>query len=179
MLLAASFDSFDGQDKQGWTLLHRAAAYGNGQDVKSLVKYSYSSLRTQTTGLSWTPIFFAVQFGNLLTFNELKQHYQDLLIVTDVRKWTLLHIAVNAKQFEMIRLLISLGADPHARSIATQYRVSEDLKDISVTPGDIARLRGKEVLASYTNFLRRAGHDVEIVANEKGEGGDMFWHASG
>jgi ankyrin repeat protein len=130
-----------------------------------------------TIKASWPPIFCAVQFGNVSTFNELRKHHSDLLTMRDVREWTLLHVAVNAKQLEIIQLLISLGADPHARSLTTEFLVPDDIKGLSVTPGDIARLRGPLVLSTYTNALRANGHDLEVVVDEMDNSDDIFWPA--
>ena len=76
--------------------MHRATAYGNADDIKSLIK-KHASLDLRTIKLSWTPIFVVVQFGNVSTFNMLRKYCPDFLFITDVRKWTLLHVAVNAK----------------------------------------------------------------------------------
>jgi hypothetical protein len=118
-----------------------------------------------------------VQFGNLSTINELRKHHPDFLIMRDVRKWTLLHVAVNAKRLEVIQLLISLGADPHAQSLSAEFLVPDDIKGLSVTPGDIAWLRGPLVLSTYTNALRANGYDLEVVADEMDNSDDIFWPA--
>jgi len=123
--------------------MHRAAAFGNAEDIRNLISL-HAPFTLRTRNLSWTPIFVAAQFGNLATFNELKKHYPDLLSLTDVRQWTLLHIAINAKPIELIQLLVSRGADPHSCSRATKFLVPDDLKEVSVKPGDIATLRGKK-----------------------------------
>jgi hypothetical protein len=52
----------------------------------------------------------------------------------------LLNVAVDDGELEMIQLLISFGADPHARSNATKLFVPRDLERLSVAPGEIARL---------------------------------------
>jgi ankyrin repeat protein len=156
--------------------MHRAAAFGHSGDIVALVNL-HAPLDLMTIKASWPPIFCAVQFGNVSTFNELRKHHSDLLTMRDVREWTLLHVAVNAKQLEIIQLLISLGADPHARSLTTEFLVPDDIKGLSVTPGDIARLRGPLVLSTYTNALRANGHDLEVVADEIDNSDDIFWSA--
>jgi ankyrin repeat protein len=102
-----------------------------------------------------------VNFGNISTFNELRKHHLDFLTLKDVRLWSLLHVAVNAKRVEMIRLLIHLGANPHAQSLPGQFLVPEELKGLAVTPGDVAQLRGPEVFLAYTEALRAAGPALE------------------
>jgi hypothetical protein len=157
--------------------MHRAAAYGHADDIVALAKL-HALLSLRTIKASWLPIFCAVQFGNISTFNELRKHYPDFLIMRDVRKWTLLHVAVNAKRLEIIQLLISLGADPHAQSLSTEFLVPEDIKGLSVTPGDIAQLRGPPVLSTYIDALRANGHDLEVVADEMDNAEEIFWPAS-
>lgn len=116
-----------------------------------------------------------MQHGNLTTFNELKQHYPDLLTLVDGRRWTLLHVAVNAERLELISLLLSLGADPHARSMATDLRVPKDLVGVSATPSEIALLRGEEVRSVYVDGLRSVGWEVELIGDEKEGTEDIFW----
>ncbi|KAK0109536.1 Ankyrin repeat domain-containing protein 60 [Cadophora gregata] len=174
MLSAASFNDFDTQDTEGWTCMHRAAAYGCANDIKLLVKLNVSTT-IQTIKVCWTPIFCAVHFGNISTFEELRRTNPDFLALKDVRRWTLLHVAVNAKRVDMIAHLISLGADPYATSLATQFLVPVDLKGGSVTPGDIAVLRGENILNAFIAALANCGHDVEVYR----DGGevDIFWPA--
>jgi ankyrin repeat protein len=133
----------------------------------------------QTIKMSWMPIFCAVQFGNISTFKELSKHSPNYLTLQDIRHWTLLHLAVNAKRLELIALLIELGADPHARSLAIKCLVPDDLKGYSVTPGDIACLRGTEVLSIFVDALRRNGHELEVVRDPIENATEIFWPTTG
>ena len=169
-----SFTDFDTQDTEGWTCMHRAAAYGCAADIQLLVKLG-ASTNIQTRKVCWTPIFCAVQFGNVSTFEELRRIHRDFLSLRDVRRWTLLHVAANAKQSTMIAHLIGLGADPHARSLATEFRVPGDLRGKAITPGDIAIARGKKVLAAYLGAFVNCGHDVQICQDSREI--DIFWPA--
>ncbi|KAL5327271.1 hypothetical protein ACEPPN_004965 [Leptodophora sp. 'Broadleaf-Isolate-01'] len=56
-----------------------------------------------------------------------------------------------------MELLINLGADPHARTLATEFLVPDDLKAQSFTPGDIANLRGEDILSRYILAKRGRG----------------------
>lgn len=177
VLSAASFSDFDVQDQEGWSGTHRAAAFGTAEDISALTRMR-ASLTLQTTKLLWVPIFCAVQFGNVATFTELiKCHTTDLLVMTDVRKWTLLHVAVNAKRFEIMRVLISLGADPHAQSLATEFLVPENMKGLALTPGDISKLQGCDAFAAYIKALRGGGHELEVRSNDLYGEEDIFWPA--
>jgi ankyrin repeat protein len=175
-LAASSFTEVDAQDKEGWSCMHRAAAFGRAHHIKALMKL-HATLIIRTTKVSWTPIFCAVQYGNVATFNELRKHHHDLLVMKDVRQWTLLHVAVNAKRLEIMELLISLGADPHARTFPAEFFVPEDIKGLSVTPGDIAGFRGPVVFSAYVNALRTNGYEIEAVTDEMDDIEDLFWPA--
>jgi ankyrin repeat protein len=154
--------------------MHRAAAFGNAEDIRNLISL-HAPFTLRTKNLSWAPIFVAAQFGNMSTFNELKKHYPDLLSLADVRQWTLLHIAVNAKHIELIQLLVSMGADPHACSRATKFLVPDDLMEVSVKPGDIATLRGNEVFGTYVESLSAKGYTFEVTGNGFEEQNEIFW----
>jgi len=127
LLSAASFDNFDAQDAFGWSSAHRAAFYGKAEDVLALQRLN-TSFTLLTSNLMWPPVFCAVRFGNVSTFHELRKSCQELLTMTDARRWTLLHIAVNAWRLALIEDLINLGVDPHTRSLATEFLVPEELK---------------------------------------------------
>jgi len=174
ILSAESFADFNLQDGEGWTCMHRAAAFGNGGDIRHLLKLNVSAI-LKTTKLSWLPIFCAVQFGNMATYKELAKIHHNLLALIDVRKWSLLHVAVNAKRLDIMCELINLGANPHCRSMATKFLVPEDVKGISVRPGDIAILRGPEVLLSYVQALRACGYELEVIEDAGEKESAIFW----
>jgi len=176
ILKGQSIIDFDAQDCEGWSCMHAAAAYGNSNDIVSLLKAG-ATLNLYTKRPFWMPIFYAVQFGNISTFTELRKYHPGFAIMRDVRQWTLLHIALNAKRIQMAELLISLGADPHTTSLPTDFGVPEDLKGLAVTPGDIARLRGPDVFSAYTEALRTAGHEFNVVNDEGDDTEDLFWPA--
>ncbi|KAH7306146.1 ankyrin repeat-containing domain protein [Rhexocercosporidium sp. MPI-PUGE-AT-0058] len=176
ILSSASFTDFDTQDVEGWTCMHRAAAYGRADDIKLLLKLN-ASAAIQTVKVCWTPIFCAVHFGNISTFDELRRLHANFLTLRDVRRWSLLHVAVNAKQGGMIEHLIGLGADPHARSLATQFLVPVALKGRSATPGDIALLRGREVVNRYVGALVKCGHDAHLSRDTPESETEIFWPA--
>ena len=76
-----------------------------------------------------------------------------------------------------MRLLICLGADPHARSSSTQLFIPNDLKGLSITPGGVASLRGATVFSAYVDALVDNGHDIHIIEDEKEDTFDIFWPA--
>jgi ankyrin repeat protein len=170
LLSAASFSDFNAQDGDGWSIMHRVAAFGTADHIKSLISRKVS-LDLRTTNLGWTPIFCAAQFNNLSTFTELIQYQPGLLAATDIRNWTLLHLAVNASSLDIMRVLIGLGADPHALSFPTAFYIPKDLSGLLLTPGDIARIRGPPIFTAYLDALAASGHEVHLVNS------DIFWPA--
>ncbi|KAL2068639.1 hypothetical protein VTL71DRAFT_14976 [Oculimacula yallundae] len=176
ILSAASFSDFDTQDQEGWTCMHRAAAYGCAEDIRLLLKLNVTT-NIQTIKVCWTPIFCAVHFGNISTFDELRRIETNFLALRDVRRWTLLHVAVNAKRLDMIEHLVRLGADPHARTLATKFLVPGGLKDIAATPANVAVLRGDKVFARYVEALINHGHDIQATWDNLESEQDIFWQA--
>lgn len=176
LLSAASFDDFNAQDREGWTIMHRAAHLGTGNQIRSLISRNVS-LDIQTNVLRWTPIFCSVLGNNLSTFAELIQYEPRLLEATDVRNWTLLHVAVNSGSLDIMRLLIQLGADPHALSYPTKSFIPKDLRSLSLTPGDIAKMRGLSIFTAYVNALAAIGHEVCVAHNREDNTLDIFWPA--
>jgi len=78
----------------------------------------------------------------------------------------------------MMHLLIMLGVDPHARTRPTTFFVPADLRNLEVTPGDIARLRGPDVLSAYLASLKTAGYGVHSVEDEiDGADEEIIWPA--
>jgi ankyrin repeat protein len=51
LLLGASFNNFNAKDGAGWTVMHRAAAWGNADHIKSLIRRGASlDIRTSNVG---------------------------------------------------------------------------------------------------------------------------------
>ncbi|CZR69210.1 uncharacterized protein PAC_19110 [Phialocephala subalpina] len=176
ILAAASFTDFHAQDREGWSIMHRAAAFDTADQISVLLKRYTGLVDVQTYKLCWTPVFCAVQFGNTSTFHELWRHQRDSIAVVDGRRWTLLHVAANAGRLDIMKFLILEGADTQARTEATEFCVPSDLKGLSITPLQIAKLRGETVLSAFLDAMKAA--DVEVVKDEKGDIEEIFWPAS-
>ncbi|KAF8860338.1 ankyrin [Acephala macrosclerotiorum] len=175
LLSGAGFDDFNARDGEGWTILHRTAAYGTADQVKSLLARK-ASLTIRTKNLGWTPIFCAVHFNNLSTFMELITHQSNFLMAMDIRNWTLLHVAVNARRLDIMRLLIAYGADPHASTFPRRFFVPKDLRGRSLTPTEIAMARGTLVFQAYCDSLVENGYDL-CVKEAEDDTYDLFWPA--
>lgn len=173
MLTPHSLSGINTQSRQGWTPLHRAAAYGTSQDVKSLVKRG-ANLTLKTIHEQWIPIFVAVNFNNIDTFEQLVRYSPSCIQDTDVRGWTMLHIAAALGSSELVARLVSLGADPHVRSHSSSENnelVPEHMHGVQLTPADVAKFSGANNYRMYVYGLRSAG--VDVCSNSE----EIFWPA--
>ena len=168
-------DVINAQTSKGWTPLHRAAAHGTGQDVESLIKRG-ANLTLKTSQEDWMPIFAAVNFNNIDTFEKLVRYsppscFQD----TDVRGWTMLHIAAAKGNSELVTRLVSLGADPHVRSHSnnelSNELIPENMRGMRLTPAGVAKFSGEDKYRMYVYGLRNAGVDISSNSEE------IFWPA--
>lgn len=179
LLTANSFSEFDAQDLSGWSCIHRSAGYGDGNDIIHFSNIK-APLMNMTRDLLWTPIFCAVHLDNEATFKELRNIQKDYLIVTDVRDWALLHVAVYAGSFKVMRELLRLGADPLLETKPALESVPKELGGLSLTPGDIARYRGKETLKAYAECVQEYHPEIDfridVEIGDEGQG-DIFWPA--
>ena len=124
LLSAASFSEFDIQDVDGWSAMHRAAAFGSCEDIAALV--SHGAPCALLTTMEWAPIRCAVKFENENTFVELAKHLPPSFVdEKDIRGWTILHEAANMGSRTMLRLVLRYGADPHITSYKTSYLVPQ------------------------------------------------------
>ena len=180
LLSAASFSEFDIQDVDGWSAMHRAAAFGSAEDIAALVAVGASV--TLLTNLGWMPIRCAVRFENIATFLELAKHLPSSFIdQQDIRGWTLLHEAAGMGSSEMLGLVLNYGANPHAVSFKTADVVPCGLENKAVTPGDVAKHEGEETYLAYVEGLKLAGFDIALVQELEGDTQssteDIFWPA--
>ncbi len=180
LLCSATFSEFDIQDIDGWSAMHRAAAYGRSEDVAALVRRGSSV--TLLTRLGWAPIRCAVRFENVDTFLELVKYLQASFIdEQDVRGWTLLHEAASMGSSKMLELVLQHRANPHIISIATSYVVPKGLENKFVTAADVAKNKGDDAFEAYIRALKKAGFDVtvcEVFEEEDEEDtNDVFWMA--
>ncbi|KAE8444702.1 hypothetical protein EG329_014360 [Mollisiaceae sp. DMI_Dod_QoI] len=178
LLSAATFSEFDIQDIDGWSAMHRAAAFGTAEDIAALMKRG-SSFRLPTL-LNWMPIRCSVRFENADTFLELVKHLQPSFVdEQDVRGWTLLHEAASMGSSRMLNLILRHGADPHIVSKATSYVVPEGLENRTVTAVDVAKNKGDDAYKIFIAELDKAGFDITIHKDSSSEQAeDVFWLAA-
>lgn len=150
-------DHWNSQDAVGWTILHRASAFGQGSDIKKLLNLgAYSEVKTYI--LNWLPIFCAVAFGNESTFSFLADLTQakNLPKLQDSRGWTLLHIAARNGSEALITKLLLLKLDPVSKSDKSTVSVPEGLPVEELTPREIAKFCGNH--EAYDRALKNAGY---------------------
>lgn len=156
-----SFSHFSKQDKQGWTALHRAAAYGTAADVRKLLTLG-ASTGMETNNLKWTPLFCAICFSNRETTDELlAQPNVPIATIKDLRDWTLLHVAVGAGNFDIVPELLKREVDIYALSKATIHHVLAGLLNKCVSPEEVAREFGRDAFSRWTEALHSAGREPE------------------
>ena len=140
-------------DVAGWDILHRAAAFGTPEDVRTLIALG-ARKHTLVGELNWKPIQQAVFFNNLPTLIELLPHYPGLDINSpDERGWTFLHIAASAGNSDIVRHLLKLGADPFRRSKPSWSHMPETLYGQGWTPAEVARAQNQERYELYMDAL--------------------------
>lgn len=167
ILACNSFSHFNAQDTDGWTVLHRAAAWGTAADVRVLLQMK-ASTSLRTSRLNWTPLFCAVCYKNMHTLRELWDEGDDAQLKEqqDLRGWNLLHVAAGYANFEAVPFLLERGVDLHKVSKATSRFVPMPLRDKCVTPTEVARSCGEKLYAKWVKALRDAGHEVSLEPAE-------------
>jgi ankyrin repeat protein len=155
------FDQWDSQDAAGWTILHRASAFGRGKDIRKLLHLRASSI-IYTFTLNWLPLFCSVKFGNESTFDVLADLIprRDFPILMDVRGWTLLHLAAENGSEVLMTKLLRRGLDPYMKSDASSLAVPEGLELLELIPGDIAKRCNNQ--EAYERALKGAGRPTSV-----------------
>lgn len=180
MLCAKSFSDFDVQDQFGTTALHRAASWGTAEDVRLLLQAGASpSIFDNARG--WTAVFDAVSEKNPNTLRELTKHMiPGTPSAVDFRGWTLLPIAIETGDLEIMRLVLELGVDPH---YLVKLGTSDNASFDEVTPVEFSQQIGPEVHKTFLTALQLVGFDVSTAPDDQydsfdddGEGA-VFWPA--
>jgi ankyrin repeat protein len=171
MLTPHSLSGINTQSCKGWTPLHRAAAYGTGQDVENMVKRG-ANLTLKTSYEKWLPIFVAVNFNNIDTFKQLASYSPKSCIEdVDVRGWTMLHIAAALGSSELVEHLIRLGADPYALSRSgsewSNDLIPENMQGRQLTPAGVAKFSGEDEYRKCVYGLRSAGVEFDDCSNSE------------
>ncbi|KAI9665519.1 MAG: hypothetical protein M1831_001661 [Alyxoria varia] len=166
MLLARDYHDLNSRDELGQTALHRAAIFGSGDDVRTLVRFGAESVCSSQE--RWTPLHFATGRNNPDTIEAL---VQDPCLADDINKqdwrgWTPLHLAAMHRCIETSRLLLQSGADPSLKSFATSYMVHPPQRNLAFTPAEGARLMSEESYSAFQTVLREVFPDGHIDAED-------------
>ncbi|KAF1962692.1 ankyrin [Byssothecium circinans] len=167
ILACQSFSQFNAQDQKGWSVLHRAAAWGTADDIRMLLQMgALSHLRTNR--LSWTPLLCAVGYKNADTLRALWDIDNDhnSREERDIRGWNLLHVAVGYDNFDAISFLLDNGVDARTLSSATSYHVPPLLRGKNASPGAVAECFGEATYRRWVEALKVAGHEAEIPVQD-------------
>ena len=143
MCMDQGFSAWNGTDTRGWSLVHRAAAYGCGADIQNL-EYKGANLQEYTTDHMWGPMTCAVWNGNVSTFEALIGFLpiEEIVSSRDARGWTLLHFAAQNGCKQILRTLLHIGMDCHALTAGTKSWVTKGLGGKSLTAEVIAQEYG-------------------------------------
>lgn len=179
VLAADSYQYLDVADTEGLTVLHRVSAFGLTEEVTALMNLG-GDPEVVALPLRWNAIHHAVFYGNYPVFKTLLPYYTNLLTMTDLRGWTLLHIAASAGHDQIVRHLLRLGSDPNARSKPFMSHMPESLFGRACTPQEVAAAqipeRERQYLDALRDFNLLPGH-VEDSELEEEDDDAEFWEA--
>ena len=181
LLAEDSYQDLDVADTEGWTVLHRVAAFGMPSEVLELIKLGANPDQVALP-LRWNAVHHSVFYGNHGTFEVLIPYYgEDLVSMTDERGWTLLHIAASAGHDEIVQHLLRLGADPVARTRPFMSHMPEVLFKRACTPQEVAAAQSPEREKQYleaVHHLSLLGEYVVVPIDHDSKDNLEFCEAS-
>ncbi|KAK3632365.1 hypothetical protein LTR56_016379 [Elasticomyces elasticus] len=165
-------------DTEGWTALHRVAAFGDPTEVLALIKLG-ARPEQEAMPLRWNALHHATFYGNNATFDSLLPYFADEVVtMVDARGWTLLHIAASAGHDEIVKCLLCLGADSNARSMPFWSHMPDSLHGQGWTPQEVAAAQSITREQQYVRALRT--HDSKTApatVQADLDVTDEFWEA--
>jgi ankyrin repeat protein len=172
----------DIRDPEGWTALHRCAAFGTADDVYMLVKLGASSFTDRyITTLSRSPIHIAAHMDNVSTLQALSDlsvnhsvhdgtaQRRAILETADINGWTPLHLAIYCKAMNTAKWLLDQKVDVHKRTYQTAIWFPKTRKNETFSVMDVAHMAGEKVLKTFSSLLNDAGYDITT------DGSDIYW----
>lgn len=123
----------------------------------------------------WMAINHAVYYGNLETFLVLiNPKYGASIASPDSQGWTLLHIAASAGHDNIVRHMLSLGADHERLTLPYASRMPEQLFNQTFTPAKAAAVQSRERYCRYIEALDSFGlkDSQDDQANERSDDDD-------
>lgn len=173
----------DIKDSQGWTALHRCAAFGTANDVYKLVDLGASSfVDSYITTWGRSPLHVAALMNNVSTLQALADlsvsghnahdgagQQRAILETADINGWTPLHLAIYCKATNAAKWLLGNKVDVHKRTYRTAIWFPENHTDETFSVMDVANMAGEKVLEEFSSLLVNAGYDIAT------DGSDIYW----
>lgn len=158
-------------DIDGCSLLNRVSAMGRPDELEILVRYR-ADLHVTMGPLAWNPLQTAAFYGTLGNLQTLLPYYDNFDLETrDLRGWTLLHIAASAGHDDIVRFLLSNGADWQALSNPSWTHMPEELYGRSCTPLEVAGAQSQDRSHNYRQAVKEIC-GIEIAEEPL----DETWH---
>ncbi|KAI0435711.1 ankyrin [Xylaria telfairii] len=171
------------RDSEGWTALHRCAAFGTADDVYSLHQLGASTWPARyITRWGQTLVHIAAVMNNLSTLEALVNvqmkletsrqpsiHRYDDIDLVDFSGWTPLHLAVYRCAKDTMKWLLQNGADPHRMTYRTAEWFPADREGEAFSVTDLATMSEEPCLGTFYTALIEICYNVTIQAN------DLYW----
>jgi len=166
MLAGRDFAGFNSASVEAhWGPLHRASAYGSGADIDFLLRAGASLDLVDCN--SWTSLFVAVGYNNVDTFKRLMLKFKpEYISHKDLRGWSLLHLAAEEGNPEIICSLVQHGFEPWPP--VNECSLS-DFEQEQLTPAAVARSAGQGVFQNFILGLELGG--IQVISDSE----DIFW----
>jgi ankyrin repeat protein len=170
-------------DTEGWTVLHRVAAYATAAELLELIRQG-ARPEQEALPLRWNALHHAVFYGNEDTYKALVPYFKDeIRSMLDERGWTLLHIAASAGHGMIVQDLLVRGADPDALSKPFMSHMPASLHGRACTPRQVALAQSEEQEAQYVQAMRICGKScltstLQVNGCSVDGEDDAFWEAN-
>lgn len=162
LLAEDSFQDLTLLDEDGWTCMHRVAAFGSAEELMQLIKLGADPLG-KSLPLGWNTLQHACFYGNVSCYEQLLPQFGEQAIsMTDERGWSLLHLAAASGSEGLLRDLLKRGADPQAlTNPSAAETMHEGLYGKRCSPRDIAAIEGPE------HFLKLDRAIEDLLADDE------------
>jgi len=174
------------QDTQGWSALHRCAAYGDENDVLWLAKHNaLPFLDRCTVKRRLTPLHVAALFDNVSTLEALvklqvppvsdgkggeAEHVQHIINMVDSNGWSPLHAASANGAARTIEWLLRRGANVHPVTYETATWFPRGHEKEQFTALELVKRSGSE--KAHRIFMETL---QELAPGLEERDDDLFW----
>lgn len=163
LLAEDAYQDFGLLDEDGWTCLHRVAAFGSAEELTQLIDLGADPFG-KSLPLGWNALQHACFYGNMSCYNALLPHFgRDVSSMVDERGWTLLHLAAASDSEDLLCDLLKCGMDHTALSMpSVASTMHEDLRGKRCSARDIAALESPEHALRFDRALESYIDDDEL-----------------